>query len=448
VPGPRTIFKSIRRVPAGHVLTVDVGGSTEPALERWLRDPATVARAGRYEDAVEAVRFALTDAVKSRLVADVPVGVFLSGGIDSSGIAGAMSQLGVTTRTFSIGFEDAELDESGFARQVARHVGSDHHHFEFGLDTCLTVLDEVIETLDEPLGDPACLPVYLLSREARKHVKVVLSGEGADELFGGYGYYAQRAAGPPGWLAGLRARLGSRRQSADEIAFFRADNTSASGFPVLTSAANRDAFVRERVPDEDAWTTALCRRLAAEPCALRRAQQADVASWLADDLLPKLDHMSMAVSLEGRAPYLEPRLATLAMSLPASFKIDSGIYKRVLRDAVAPWLPPELLQRPKQGFVLPMQRWLAGPLRERLLDALEGERDDGLDAHAVREIAVADLGAGATRSRLLYALLAYREWFAAVSEQRSVAQRLSRSATHATLRTSTTTPGAEARSGS
>jgi asparagine synthase (glutamine-hydrolysing) len=437
VPGPRTVFETIRRVPPGHQLSVDIDGGSSPRLRRWVREgPAPETRIHGYEEAVARVREGIQRAVRSRLVADVPVGIFLSGGVDSSAIAAAVARVGARPETFSIGFEDCELDESEHSRAVAKHIGSEHHHFQFGLDACLGVLEPAIEALDEPLGDPACLPVYLLSREARRSVTVALSGEGADELFAGYDYYPEVGDGAAATAVESlgRRRLQRlwdrtlRRPAAASPPFLRDDNTTPSGFPLLTSATDRDALVRTMACDEDAWLSSCSRRLSGERCALRRAQRADLETWLPDDLLPKFDHMTMAVSLEGRAPFLEPRLAQLALALPAHHKQLGDLRKRVLRDAVAPWLPEQILARRKQAFVLPMQRWLQGPLRERLLDSLTIDRDDGLDTSAARHLAVEDLEAGAARARLLYALLAYREWFEAVREGRTLAHRCAESA--------------------
>ncbi len=166
------------------------------------------------------------------------------------------------------------------------------------------------------------------------------------------------------------------------------------------------------------------RQLAQIECDLRRAQQADLRSWLPDDLLVKLDRMTMATSIEGRAPYLEPDLVALGLAMPAHWKNAEGTRKRVLRDAVRPLLPLEIVDRRKQGFVLPMQEWLLGPLRERLLDGLSGGPADGLDLPLTRRIVAEDLACGASRSRLLYGLLAFREWAACVREARARSKRL------------------------
>jgi asparagine synthase (glutamine-hydrolysing) len=430
VPGARTLFRDIRRLEPGHALCVELDAKGPPRITHWAERVQRVGRIPRhYPAAVEEVRERLSGAVRSRLIADVPIGIFLSGGLDSSALAGAAVAHDAHIRTFSVGFADATLDESAHAKTVARRLGTDHHHFDFDWTACLSVFDDAMESLDEPLGDPACLPVLLLSREARRHVKVVLSGEGADEVFGGYAYY------PPVPIATeiekrslwrrLRGRWSARPAGGSPgECFFRPDNTTPSGFPTLTSSEERDRLVPGSPPDEDEWTRREMGWLASLDCDLRRAQRADIDSWLADDLLPKLDHMTMAVSLEGRAPYLDPKLADFGMALPAEWKAGESRPKRVLRDAAAAWLPTEILDRRKQGFVLPMQEWLLGPLRERLLDGLADDRGDGLDVAFARQLVCEDLDRGASRSRLLYGLLAYREWLAGVREGRACALRL------------------------
>ena len=439
VPGSRTIFEQIRRLEPGYRLSVAWDRRDPPRVDRWA-DHATGFDRGpvRYRSAVEGVRRRLKEAVRSRLISDVPIGVFLSGGLDSSAIAAAAMQETSALQTFSVGFEDADLDESEHAKAVARHLSTKHHHFQFDLEACLSVLDEAMASLDEPLGDPACLPLLLLSKEARRHVKVVLTGEGADEFFAGYGYYPRPRTGATtrGWLwrsfvprvrslLHERRRFGGLRIGTAEAteSFFRSDNSTPSGFPGLTNAGERDRLVPSSIGDEDDWSREVVRYLSGFHCDVRRAQMADVLSWLDGDLLPKLDHMTMAASLEGRAPFLDPRIAEYALGLPAEWKMDATDGKKVLRDAVAEWLPSEIRTRRKQGFVLPIQEWLLGPLRERLLDGLTADRNDGLDVGVARRLALEDLSVGAPRARFLYALLAYREWMSAIRERRASAIR-------------------------
>lgn len=430
VPGSRTITRGIHRLLPGHRLVVDLSGACSMRVERWVDETEALRVPRTYAGAVREVRRLVSESVASRMLSDVPLGVFLSGGLDSSAIAAAAGQHSSRVETFSVGFQDAALDESVHARAVATALGTRHHHFDFDLEACLSVFDEAISALDEPVGDPACLPVHLLSREASKSVKVVLTGEGADELFGGYAYYPDPSLEghrTPRRMQRLRRALGARPHrvaSPSPEGFFRSDHTTPSGFPMLTTRAEREALVPAAQADEDTWSAGLMERLVGIESALERAQVADLHSWLPDDLLVKLDRMTMASSLEGRAPYLEPRLARLALALPAPWKGGADRRKRVLRDAVAPWLPVEITDRRKQGFVLPMQEWLMGPLRDRLLDGLQGGSEDGLDLALARRLVLEDLDRGASRSRLLYGLLAYREWMKSIREERARARRL------------------------
>ncbi len=412
VPGPRTMVRGIRRLLPGHRLCLSLSDTSSIAITRCPQPAMQVQTPRNYEAATAETRRLLFDSVTSRLASDVPVGVFLSGGLDSSAIAAIAQQHSSGIETFSVGFQDAQLDESPYARSVAAALGTRHHHFGFDIKACLSVFDDVIDTLDEPVGDPACLPVFLLSREASQQVKVVLTGEGADEIFGGYAYYPEPEHRGSRFNSFLRA-LGLGSDSLKhpvERAFFQRTNATPSGFPMLSTHSERDEWVPGAPTDEDAWSTGVMDQLAGIQCPLQRAQTADLLSWLPDDLLTKLDRMTMASSIEGRAPYLEPKLAALARSLPAQWKGGGDRRKRILRDAVAPDLPQEIINRRKQGFVLPMQEWLLGPLRERLVDNLDSDASDGMDLAAVRRVVLADLERGAPRSRLLYGLLAYREW--------------------------------------
>ena len=427
VPGARSMLRGISRLLPGHHLCLALGDTPSLSINRCVEPVEPIQKPRSYRAATQQVRHLLSNSVTSRMASDVPLGVFLSGGLDSSAIAAIAQRHTSGTETFSVGFKDAELDESPHARSVATALGTRHHHFGFDLEACLSVFDDAIGALDEPIGDPACLPVYLLSREASQRVKVVLTGEGADEIFGGYGYYPATLPSRPRFDRFLRSvSLGSTSNERTlEPHFFRSDNTTPSGFPMLTTQSERNQLVPGTWSDEDAWSFDVMKRLAAIECDLLRAQTADLLSWLPDDLLTKLDRMTMASSLEGRAPYLEPRLVAYAAALPPEWKGGSDRRKRVLRDAVSPYLPAEIVDRPKQGFVLPMQEWLLGPLRERLLDNLSGENCDGLDLSVARQIVMEDLDRGASRSRLLYGLLAYREWVRSVREARARTARQS-----------------------
>lgn len=409
VPGDRTILSGVRRALPGERLRVsidDVGVSRARYYRPPLRQP-------RWSDDEE-LASEVEAAVRSRLVADVPVGVFLSGGLDSSIVAAVAARHSPRIDTFSMGFSSAAHDESRFAAAVAEVIGSSHHHFTFDNRSFQRLLPEVVATLDEPLGDQAMLPLYWLCREARRTVTVVLSGEGADELFAGYSYYAPTSAEGSSLRSRWHRYAQTVRRRSPTPTRLAEDSTSStpSGFPVLTNAAERKLLIGSASSAADPWEDELLSWLGTGRDPLQQATAADVATWLPDDLLVKFDRMAMAHSLEGRAPYLQRRLAERALHLPAHMRMSNGTTKVALRQMAQRWLPQSILERPKQGFVLPMRSWLvewfAGHEGAR---AYFAERPvPNLDTSSAGEIAVSDLRRGVQRERLLFALVALVEW--------------------------------------
>jgi asparagine synthase (glutamine-hydrolysing) len=406
VAGPRSFFRGIRRVLPGHSLSLRVANPT-PEATRFYR--ARLDAAGRVSDGELAE--ALEASVRSRLVADVPVGVFLSGGLDSSLVTAIAAGAQPGIMTFSMGFDSAAHDEAAHAQRVAEYCGTRHHCFRFDADSFETLLPQVAAELDEPLGDQAALPLFWLCREARRYVTVALSGEGADELFAGYGYYRQFLGG-----AGLLARLAARRRpSAPDLRRFTRNPAplAPSGFPLLTDPADRERLTGCSLQDIGPWEGDLIAWLDGASDAHKRAMAADLATWLPDDLLVKLDRMGMANSLEGRAPYLAPRLVELALrSARGSTRMTLTESKRALRRVARRWLPRDILERPKQGFVLPMRAWLRSWFERR--DGAAGwvreARLPWLDAEALVTLIENDLRDGLQRERLLYALIMLAEW--------------------------------------
>jgi asparagine synthase (glutamine-hydrolysing) len=381
---------------------------------------------------------ALEAAVRSRLVADVPVGVFLSGGLDSSLITAIAAQAQPGIMTFSMGFESATHDEAAHAQRVADHCGTRHHRFRFDANSFETLLPQVSGALDEPLGDQAALPLYWLTREARQHVTVALSGEGADELFAGYGYYRQ-FLGSGGLVQRWGDRLRGRKPTlAPELRRFIHNPTpvTPSGFPLLTDVAGREILTGRTAPGEDAWERDLIAWLDSSTDAHKRAMAADIGTWLPDDLLVKFDRMGMANSLEGRAPYLTPRLAELALRGADPYaRMSLTDSKRALRRVAQRWLPRDILERPKQGFVLPMKDWLRAWFERRGGAAayFSSRPVPQLDARAVAEAVDADIGEGIARERLLYALVMLAEWTAASRAQIARARQESAQHLHGNL---------------
>jgi asparagine synthase (glutamine-hydrolysing) len=413
VPGDATIYRNIHRVLPGERLEVPLD-TPAPKRVRYYVPPLAPATT-LPDDALAAL---VEGAVASRLVADVPVGVFLSGGLDSSIVATIAARHLPGVLTFSMGFASAEHDESEYAHELAAAIGSRHHHFTFDETSFTTLLPVVAAALDEPLGDQALLPVYWLAREARKHATVVLSGEGADEVFAGYGYYAPFAPSP-GVLTSVKRALGAPDPTAATRLVENTPPVTPSGFPLLTDTAGRARLMPGASVSADVWETSLCRWLAAAHDPLQRATAADLATWLPDDLLVKYDRMAMAVSLEGRAPFLEPGLVAAALALPAAERMSGGQSKIALRRVARRWLSERIHARRKQGFVLPMRAWIREWLAARGGPAayLGAQSIPGLDPQELVAVVAADLEAGLQRERLLFALIMLVEWHRAATKR-------------------------------
>jgi asparagine synthase (glutamine-hydrolysing) len=425
VPGDATIFKAIKRVLPGERLVVALD---DPIPRRHRYYTPRLDEEKKISD--RSLSELIEEAVESRLVADVPVGVFLSGGLDSSVIAAVAAKKQPRIATFSMGFTSASHDESLYARMVAEKIGSDHHHFIFDEESFCALLPRVAAALDEPVGDQALLPLHWLCQEARYRVRVALSGEGADEIFAGYGYYLTHLK-DSSWRDKLKARLGRSGGDGLQSLTGNAEPVTPSGFPLLTDIACRQRLTGACNAKMDEWEAGLLDWLNGSIDSLRRAAATDIATWLPDDLLVKFDRMSMAHSLEGRAPYLAPSIVETGLGLPQSQKMTGATSKLALRRVASRWLPREILDRPKQGFVLPMGRWLAqwfeaqSPVRNYFLE----RPIPGLDMSEVAQLTAEDLSAGVNRERLLFAIVLLVEWYQSFKTRQQELARKCREAT-------------------
>jgi asparagine synthase (glutamine-hydrolysing) len=422
VPGDATFFKAIKRVLPGERLVVSID-DPQPRHHRYFTPELEDSRESSDDDLAARIEAA----VESRLIADVPVGIFLSGGLDSSVLAAVAARKHPGIATFSMGFASPDHDESRYAQMVADRIGSDHHHFVFDEESFRSLLPQVATALDEPVGDQAMLALYWLCREARRHVTVALSGEGADEIFAGYNYYDNQPA-RSGWRSRLKSRFGNvaptREQQQRLIR--NQEPVTPSGFPLLTDIATRERLTGSNGSEVDEWERTLFAWLNRSRDDLQRAAATDIATWLPDDLLVKFDRMSMAHSLEGRAPYLDPKIVELGLRLPRAQKIDGSTSKIALRRVAQRWLPKEILARPKQGFVLPMAKWLTQWFEAQgSVEAYFCERAiPGLDMIEVARLTEEDLSAGVRRERLLFALVLLVEWYQSFqSRQHGIATR-------------------------
>ncbi|HEY6212011.1 MAG TPA: asparagine synthase (glutamine-hydrolyzing) [Vicinamibacterales bacterium] len=382
-PPDGSIFHSVRKLPPGHVLAWQDG---RVDVQRYWQLPAEETFGGSEAEAVEALRATLADAVKSHLISDVPLGAFLSGGIDSSLVVGLMAESGgARVKTFSIGFDEPEYDELEHARTVADHFGTDHHEFVVKPDA-VAILDRLIAHFDEPFADASAIPTWYVSEMARRHVTVVLSGDGGDELFGGYDRYlphprvvafdkySPRALRRVAAIAADRLPHGARGKNflrhvgrgergryIDAIRFFGADEK-----PALLSP---DLYAAMQGPDPEVRLAAHFDRFARLPWA-SQMMRFDAETYLPEDVLTKVDRMSMAHSIESRVPLLDNEVIAFAASLPASLKIRDGRRKHALKAVAATLLPKPILERKKQGFGVPLDVWFRGNLRELFADTL------------------------------------------------------------------------------
>jgi asparagine synthase (glutamine-hydrolysing) len=431
VPAPMSIYREVRKLPAGHVLEARDG---RVSVRRYARPAPVVAsdvrREGGADLAIE-LRERLRDSVRAHLEADVPVGVFLSGGIDSSLLAALAAQESPDpVRTFSIGFEERSFDELSRARMIARRYGTDHHELVLRPDAA-ALLPEIAAAFDEPFADSSALPTYVVSRLASEHVKVALSGEGGDELFGGYFTYVADvlAARARVRLAADLARplverlpSSSRRVSLEYKAkrFVRAAARPPlerhHGWKEIFSAEARAALVapdrRARAADPLAgWRERYAETAGAEPLA--RLQDVDIGTYLVDDLLVKTDRASMAHSLEVRVPFLDPVVAELAFALPTSQKVLLTAKKRLLRRAAAGLVPRAIVHGPKRGFSIPAAAWLRGELRPFARDLLAPDalrRDGFFQPEAVTRLLDEHESGREDHSRPLWGLLCFQLW--------------------------------------
>jgi asparagine synthase (glutamine-hydrolysing) len=428
IPTPLTIFREARKLPAGHVLIWEGGGVT---LERYSR-PRPVPREARRQEGLDSLaselRDRLRDSVRAHLVADVDVGVLLSGGVDSSMLAAlASEESDGRVKSFSIGFEEESFNELDLARTVARRYGTDHHEL-IVRPNAVELLPTIVETFDEPFADSSALPTYLVAELASSEVKVALAGEGGDELFGGYLFHvADRLApllGPAAWAARpLLERLPSSSGAIpidDKLKrFARAGRLPpmerhCAWLEVFSADARRRVLRPERRGQHDPLDIQRARWAETENAELfARFLDVDLGVNLVDDQLVKTDRTSMAHSLEVRVPMLDPVVVELALSLRAGHRVRGFQKKRVLRRAAEPLVPREILDAPKRGFSIPVAAWLRDELQPFVREALSAEtleRQGIFDPVEVSRLIDQHVSRRENLNRQLWSLLVFTLW--------------------------------------
>lgn len=449
VPAPLSIFKGIFKLPAGHALTVEGGKIRIDSY--WNPNHRKSVPAPSIDEAAEELKSLLDDSIRMRMVSDVPVGILLSGGVDSSTIA-ALARLHSSRplKSFCIGFDERRYDESAAARQVASHLGTEHVEERLTAGRAAQLLPEIAIWMDEPLADPSVLPTFLLSQLARSEVTVALGGDGADELFGGYpSYYAhklmERYVKFPHFirknlLENLIKRLPAGRHEnsinfmarrfirafeipdpvARHFSFFGSFTGSEQErllTPFVLSQNGHDLYAEARC-----WSK-LCQFESQRPSdnIVEQMQFLDLKLYLAEDILAKVDRASMAVSLEVRSPFLDPRIGEFAAGLPRNYKLkcDTAKFalgntgKYILKKVARPMLPAFVTRQTKRGFVIPTGVWINGPLKPLVSELLSTQRikDQGLfDPIHVQRLLSEHQAGTANHAKKLWSLMMFESW--------------------------------------
>jgi asparagine synthase (glutamine-hydrolysing) len=444
IPAPRTIYEGVYKLEPGTVLTLPWRG--EPKISRFW-DARSVARDGSHNplegsdaELTEQLESLLKDAVGRRMIADVPLGAFLSGGVDSSTVVALMQAAkSGTVKSFSIGFDIEGYNEAPHAAAVARHLQTDHTELTVTSKAALDVIPRLADFYDEPFADSSQIPTYLVSAMTRKHVTVALSGDGGDELFAGYNRYqltqrfwrslslmpravrkgaaaALTAVRPDRWtqlLSALPSRL-RPPQAGDKVhkaaAVLRLDSADAVYRRLVSHWEPSEIMPQAAEPRSILDDATVAKDF---PDLLERMQFLDLVTYLPDDILTKVDRASMAVALEARVPLIDHRVVEFAWRLPENVKVRNGTSKWLLRQVLYRHVPPELIERPKMGFGIPLGEWLRGPLRdwaETLLNEQRLRQAGLLDAGMVRRYWADHLDGRRNWQYLLWDVLMLEAW--------------------------------------
>ncbi len=435
VPAPNSIYKNIYKLPAAHLLILE---NCEIKTRRyWNLSFHKNAHKPTVKESAAHLKELLADSVRMRLVSDVPLGILLSGGVDSSTVAAFATQFSTErVKTFSIGFEEDSFDESKFARQVAAHLGTEHYEDKLSVERAADLISEIGTWLDEPMSDGSLLPTFLLSRFVRKYVTVALGGDGGDEIFAGYPmYFGHKVArvydAIPQFLRNglIEPFVKNLPVSTKNLSFdYKAKRfVAAAKYDVVTrhhswfgsfSPGQQKDLLSESVlanSSGDIYRGAKdLLKITDAKDQTEQMQFLDMNFYMAEDILTKVDRASMAVSLEVRAPFLDARIAEYAASLPLEYKLKGGKGKYILKKAVEDLLPRDILRRPKKGFGIPIAEWLKNRLNPLLHDLLAPERlkkQDLFNTDFVRKLIKEHETGAASHHKQLWTLLVFQLWY-------------------------------------
>lgn len=424
VPAPNTLFRGIRKLMPGCYAVWEKGKLTErqyyqpPDREAFSEIPLPADPVGAFLDKLD-------EAVKIRMISDVPFGAFLSGGIDSSAVVGLMSRhSSQPVKTFSVGFLESKYSELAYARAIADQFKTDHHELVVSQEHLIEHLPALVRFRDAPVAEPSDIPIYLLAKEARQSVKMVLTGEGADEFLGGYPkhvyerylawyqkipVFARHGIIEP-LIQTLPYRFRRAKTAIVNLGLEHFEERMPRWFGALSEAERKDlvAMPRPRI-----LLNGIQFNSSSESSALRRILYFDQTSWLPDNLLERGDRMTMAASLEARMPFMDHELAAFVSSLPDNFRVRGHQTKWILREAMKRILPPKILERPKVGFRVPVNEWFQGPMRDYLYEHLTGTASITRNYYQMKKLekVLADHAAGRqNHEKLLWSLLNLEIW--------------------------------------
>jgi asparagine synthase (glutamine-hydrolysing) len=422
IPAPHSIYQGIFKLPAGHYIRFRSSGVRETPVQSWTSRTFIAGEPRQYVDqydAIDDLDSLLRDSIRRQMVSDVPIGAFLSGGVDSSVVVALMQrQSPRPVKTFSIAFEESEFNEADCASAVARHLGTDHTQTLVTSKEALALVPQLPRILDEPLADASAIPTYFVCKLARRDVTVSLSGDGGDELFMGYNHVVQ---------AWNRTR---RIESMPPVVRRLASRAFALAGPVHPKFRKYATVLQQKNVDDIVSAIAshwvrpadvVIGSGVAEPSvslsqdSLEAITYWDIANWMAEDVLTKVDRTSMAVSLEARVPILDQRIVEFALGLPVSLKLRNGQRKWLLRQVLYRYVPSQLIDRPKQGFSVPLARWIRGPMRdwaEDLLSERTLNAEGFLRARPIRRMWREHLHGKRDWSERLWSVLMFQAWVA------------------------------------
>ncbi|MCC7681193.1 asparagine synthase (glutamine-hydrolyzing) [Janthinobacterium sp. FW305-128] len=424
VPGPATLFQGIRKLAPGSTLTWENGALREQVYFTPADSRSRVA-APLPADPVVTFLDKLDESVRIRMISDVPFGAFLSGGIDSSAVVALMSRhTELPVKTFSVGFKEGGFSELAYAADIARQFKTDHHELEVSVDQVIALLPDLVRFRDAPVAEPSDIPIYLLAKESRKTVKMVLTGEGSDEILGGYPKHVyERYAGNYQMLPGL-LRRGLIEPAIGALPYrFRRAKTAIVNLGLeafdermprwfgMMSDQERARLVAMPAPARQRDPSLGCG--SAGNSALRRILCFDQLSWLPDNLLERGDRMTMAASLEARMPFMDHELAAYVSSLPDEYRVRGRTTKWILREAMKQLLPQAILERPKVGFRVPVNEWFRGPMKDYLYEHLTGADSRTrhyYHAQALQQVLAEHVAGRQNHEKLLWSLLTLEIW--------------------------------------